>query len=139
MQLTAKNVDEVFLDCLWGDEHENTSAEEMVRKSKLVHGVTTHVGFNPAQLEKRKADIASMLGQLPEKFTKGWSFLNGCMTENGIHWGEQLNVDQLFMLGTGIDRVTCPLPREVWSALPGGVPYYQVLPARNFSDCDPED
>lgn len=40
--------------------------------------------------------------------------------------GEQLNVQELMILGLGIGKVVYCLPREVWSVLPGGVPYFMV-------------
>jgi hypothetical protein len=72
-----------------------------------------------------------MLAELPDMFKEsgggGWSFLNACDDRHGNQWtGLHQRMEQLFQLGIGIDKVECQLPREVWPALPGGMPYYIV-------------
>lgn len=72
-----------------------------------------------------------MLSELPKEFKKesggGMSFLNACNTSKGEQWtGEHAKMEQLFALGIASGMVECLLPRELWSSLPGGVPYYVV-------------
>lgn len=136
--IDPNRVDEVFRDCLFrpGEappmiEHYSEAPEGCV----LVVGVRVNCGFHIGRVEQHRAEIASMIEQLPEPFFAegekggGWSFLMGCQLRNGEQWtGLQERVDQLFMLGQAIDRVRCLLPRPLWSALPGGVPYFVILP-----------
>lgn len=121
MELTASNVKDVVMDCLF-NEGEDTS------KAVMVEGVVNKLGFHPERLATHKDDIVSMLMQLPKPFIDdGWSFLNACVREDGFQWGEHRDIDTLLCLGLAIKRVVFPLPREVWAALPGGMPYLIVL------------
>lgn len=122
--LTAVRVDEVFRDCLYKDG-EDTS------KAILVEGIVTTAGFHPERLESHRKDIEAMLAELPSEFQQsgggGMSFLNACNDKNGDQWtGEQRTMEHLFQLGIGIGKVECLVPRKMWSAFPGGMPYYVV-------------
>ena len=45
----------------------------------------------------------------------------------GAQWtGDHTTMDNLFKLGMAIGKVVCPFPRNMWSALAGGMPYYEV-------------
>jgi hypothetical protein len=92
--------------------------------------VMMKTGFHPGRLAEHKTEIMSMLLDLPSAFRRSdggeWSFLNACMTRNDVQWGEQRNVDQLLALGTATEQVSIVMPRELWSALPGGMPYFVV-------------
>lgn len=116
-RLEGIRVDKVFRDCL--------GSEEVV-----VEGITARYGFVQAKLDKHRDEIDRMLGELPEQFHEdtggGWSFLQACMDRHGNHWAEHPTMEQLFCLGMGTGRVACPMERALWSALPGGVPYYVV-------------
>lgn len=75
-----------------------------------------------------------MLDKLPEQFHEatggGWSFLNACNDRHGNQWtGLHQRMEQLFQLGIALGRVSYCLPREFWSAMPGGVPYIVVKAA----------
>jgi len=52
--------------------------------------------------------------------------LNACYTKAGEHWGEHVSMDRLFTLGQAAGYVKCCLPRELWPALPGSMPYYVI-------------
>jgi hypothetical protein len=54
------------------------------------------------------------------------SFLNACMDRHGNHWAEHQTIDFLLCLGLATDQVAFCLPREIWAALPGGMPYFVV-------------
>jgi hypothetical protein len=56
------------------------------------------------------------------------SFLNACMTKDDNQWGEHQNMEQLLALGIAIGYARILLPRNMWSVLPGGVPYFSVGP-----------
>lgn len=128
MELTSANVEAVLVDCLFKD---GIPQDEMMAKAVLVEGIMNKWGFDPEKLEKHRQDIWDMLNQLPDEFfqTKGggMSFLNACVNKAGEQWGEHPSMDKLFSLGQGIKAVQCALPRDFWSALPGGMPYYTVL------------
>ena len=125
MELTARNVKEVFMDCLFKDG-ENTE------NHIPVIGIMVNVGFNPEKTKEHYDDIIDMLFQLPETFQKskggGWSFLQGCTTETGELWtGEHRTVEQLFMLGIAIEWCAwVPAVKETWAMLPGGMPYVMI-------------
>ncbi|MEK7645754.1 MAG: hypothetical protein AAB374_01460 [Patescibacteria group bacterium] len=122
--LNPEQVNAVFMDCLFKDG-EDTS------KHVKAEGITTTVGFHPERLESHKAEIEAMLDELPNEFKKsgggGWSFLNACNDKHGNQWtGFHQRMEQLFQLGIGIGKVQSQLPREMWLALPGGMPYYII-------------
>lgn len=122
--INSLRVKEIFLDCLFKDGEDTTNH---VRAEGVVH----NVGFHPQRLESYRNEVTTILGCLPEPFMMskggGWSFLNTCMDRDGSQWGEQLNAEELLLLGIGLGKVKCQVPRELWSAFPGGVPYYTVL------------
>lgn len=128
MKLTAKNVSAVFVGCMWSDEEcAKCSREEMEAKSKLVEGILHVAGFKPTKLEEHKQQIESMLAQLLPSFRHGDSFHKGRYTKHGKEWGSPLDVEHLFMLGMGINKVLLLYPREMWKMLPHSLPVYQVL------------
>lgn len=132
MQLTSENVAKTMMECLYKDEEIGADPTIPPPDAVLVHGVVSNFGFHPKRLEEHRADIESMLMQLPEPFMKskggGWSFLNACNDKDGNQWtGFHRKMEELFALGMAIKKVECPMPRDFWSALPGGVPYFTVL------------
>jgi len=125
MELTAKRVDEVFRDCLFKEDEDKTNYVK-------AEGIVTNVGFHPDRLSNYKDEIRQMLDELPDTFKEksggGWSFLQACEDKHGNQWtGEHRSMEQLFLLGLAIGAVKCLLPRAVWAALPGGMPYYVIL------------
>ncbi len=124
MTLTSKNVESIFQDCLFKDG-EDTS------QHVPVYGLTINIGFHPDRLKLHEIEIADMLSELPDEFQVsgggGWSFLNACNDMNGIQWtGFHRIMELLFLLGIAIGKAKFQLPREMWSALPGGMPYIVV-------------
>ena len=100
----------------------------------MVEGILTNYGLSKSALERNKEAITQMLSDLPPPFRQetggGWSFLNACNTRSGEQWtGLHVVMDRLFVLGMGIGMVQCCLPREFWSFLAGGMPYYMVKKA----------
>lgn len=127
MELTSDNVQTVLEDCLF--DHDPSDLEK--ETSPCVEGIMATFHFDPKKLSLHKENICSMLSELPDSFQQnsggGMSFLNACVTRKGNQWGEHNSMDLLFMLGTAIGKVKCCMPREMWSVLPGGMPYYVVL------------
>jgi hypothetical protein len=125
MKLTAKNVEDLFIDCLFKDG-------EDISKAVTVHGVMMKVGFHPERLEKNRFAITELLLQCHGDFmesgeAKGMSFLNFCQDKNDELWtGVHAVCDNLICLGLAIEKVVFLLPREVWGVLPGGMPYLQI-------------
>lgn len=124
MNLTSKNVNDVFIDCLFEQQPEDIS------KINIIEGVMMKVGFDPVKLEKSKEHIVNMLNQLPDDFQPtggaGMTFLNACVDNKGNLWGQHQDVDRLLCLGLAINRVSYLFPKEMWSALPGSMPYFGV-------------
>ena len=123
MNLSSENVNDVFMNCLF-KEGENTEIH------KIGSGVRMNVGFHPERLSKSESNIIEMLNELPDSFKKtgggGMSFLNMCVDNKGVQWGDHSSIDQLICLGSAIGKVVFPMPKEMWDILPGGVPYVTV-------------
>lgn len=129
--IDAGEVDALLRGCLYSPEEVDGLAEgETPAGCVIVEGIAGQICLHPDRLESVREKVTEWLRALPHTFRKnvggGWSFLRGCLQENGIQWGEQRSVDQLFCLGQGLGLVSCQLPRELWSALPGGMPYYVI-------------
>lgn len=123
--LSADNVENIFIDCLYNDG-EDTSDHI------LAEGVMLNAGFKPEKIEEHRQEIHNMLADLPDQFKEstgggGWSFLQACVDKNNRQWtGMHQTMDQLVLLGLAIGEVEYCLPRELWPALPGGMPYFVV-------------
>lgn len=133
MQLTHHNVEAVFKDCLT-----NTTNQDRL----VVNGVLIGAAFDKAKIEDHREDIKQMLSQLPTEFHRpgggGWTFLNACITKSGKHWTDyHRTVDMLVCLGKAINVLHFLLQRDLWKALPGGMPYFYVQLSDNgvTADC----
>jgi hypothetical protein len=128
MTLTAELVEEVFRDCLADDKDSHTTVK--------VEGVVHTAAFDRAELAKHHYLIGEMLGDLPLEFQPranggqdGWSFLQACNDKNGEQWtGLHMTIEQLLLLGIATGQAHFCLPKNVWPALPGGMPYFVVDP-----------
>jgi hypothetical protein len=123
MKLTAENVESVVRDCLFSKEELDRGENERL---VCAEGLVRTFGFHPDRLKAHEQDIIDMLGELPDKFKEGWSFLNGCMTKDDEQWGEQIHVEGLFALGCAIGKGKWE-GKQMMEILPGGVPYYRVM------------
>lgn len=123
MKLTSENVNTVFVDCLFNDNEDTTN-------HIAAEGITCTVGFHPQRLAGHKETVQAMLQCLPDNFQSdkggGMSFLQACMDKDGLQWGEHRQMEQLFQLGIGLGLAKWQLPREMWAAFPGGMPYVVV-------------
>jgi hypothetical protein len=130
--IDSKAVSACFMDCLF------TEAELVDGQPKIApvvaEGVTAFFGLHPQRLAEKRQMVQGWLQQLPKPFFHeadggggGWSFLNACTTEAGELWtGLHEVVEQLLVLGVGLGMVKWLMPRAMWSALPGGMPYFVV-------------
>lgn len=136
MELTAENVHEVTRSCL-PDDGAITREKAMAIKNGepsdsfvVVEGIVTTMVFDKEKIEKRKEDIRSMLSELPETFREdkggGWSFLNACMRQDGVQWSEHRDMESLFCLGIAAGLANWLMPKDLWAAMPGGMPYVAI-------------
>lgn len=121
MELTAKNVADVYESCL----HNKALAED--EPIVIGAGVLVRAAFAKSVLEENKENIVSLCSQLRPPFYKdvggGWSFLNMCMTDKDVHWGEHRSCDMLVCLALAAGIAEYPLPRNMWDATRERVPY----------------
>jgi len=122
--LDPERVEAIFLDCLFKDGEDTSN-------HIVAEGISRTVGLNPERVEGHKAEIEALLDELPDQFKAtgggGDSFLNACQDKHGNQWtGFHQRMEQLFQLGIAIGKVEYQLPRDVWSILPGGMPYLVV-------------
>lgn len=123
MELTVENVNAIVVACL-------PKIEDNPDNLIYGDGLVIRMAFDPEKINKNREHIISMLEQLPDEFQEGkgngWSFLQMCYTKEGVHWGEHQDMDKLVCLGRSIKKVMYLLPRNMWEAFPGGVPYLMV-------------
>jgi hypothetical protein len=121
----ATLVRDVLMDCLYKDE-EITNGEAP-EGTIVVEGIMNKMGLNPKKVELHRADIRQLLEGLPRVFYKqtggGYSFLGLCEDAEGNQWGEHRNMDELCVLAQAVKMGSWCLPRDMWSALPDGMPY----------------
>lgn len=124
--LTAANVREVFFASMY----DNESTDEEKKRHFPIKGVRLHIGFHPDRLKRSTDRINDLIDCLPAEFFEGAgdSFLQACVDRSGTQWGEHENIDQLLCLGLAIHRIHFLIPRELWSGLPGGMPFFKVMP-----------
>lgn len=127
----AENVERIFSDCLFRDNE--ISDGKPPADAVLVEGIVSKYGFHPERLAAHKAEIAEVIRRMPNEFMAdshagGHSFLNLCMDKDGNQWGEHHNMEQLVTLAIATKQGQYLLPREIWRALPGGVPYLSFTP-----------
>ena len=130
MDLTAEKVNECMAASM--TQAERSVAEEMLDRGELhvVEGITRRFALDPAKLEANRSSIRELLDQLDDRFKGpegGWSFLQACVDKNGRQWGEHPDMEALFVMGIGLGMVELCFPRDIWEALPGGMPYYRIL------------
>jgi hypothetical protein len=127
MELTAENVNKIFLDCLFKEKPLKEGTEYIP-----VVGVANMVGFIPDKVKEHSLEIKELLDQLHENFNEsvggGWSFLKAPFTKDDVQWGEHRNADELLMLGLASGCVQYQIEdRNMWALLPGNMPYFMVL------------
>lgn len=128
MELTADNVKQVATDSMFS-EGEIDGPEDAEERGVLVEGITADFVFDPDALEEHREEVVEFLEQLDDRFKEeeggGWSFLNLPSNEEGDQWGGQRDAETLAALAIGLGLASwVPKQRKVWSALPGGVPYF---------------
>lgn len=134
MKLTATNVKATIMACLYDDTDVidgklRDGAPEPIK----VHSVMLNAGFNSVKVKAQTENIKAMLNELSLDFFPvdqggggGMSFLQLCVTRDGEQWGEHRNCDELMALGMAAGFCTFLMERDLWRALPGGMPYISV-------------
>lgn len=126
MELTGENIDKIMEQCLF-DENE---IEANVVKAD---GIVRIYGFHAERLEANRANIESMIDQLPDEFRKsseggGQSFLNMVVNNKGEQWTDlHFEAEAILCLGIAIGKIRYLLPRDLWPMLPGGMPYVCII------------
>ena len=122
--LTSAAVDDLMKACLF---REDEPTDDAVR----VEGIVNDYGFHPERVRENADKISTLLAELPDEFQRekggGWTFLNACLDKHGNQWtGLHQQQERLFALGIAAGKARWMLPRRMWSAMPGGMPYVQV-------------
>ncbi len=128
-RIDPEQVEAVFLDCLFLPEEIQDGKPPA--DAVIVEGIVNTFGFHPERLVYHRARITDWLALLPNEFRKslggGWSFLNACDQADGKQWtGLHQRMEQLFALAIGLKLARWQLPRDMWDALPGGMPYVEI-------------
>ena len=120
LKLTADNVYNVFTDCLF--KKEEIKDGKPICEYTIGQGIIRDICFNSERLEQHNADIIDLINQLPD-IEQGPSFLNLCLTTEGVHWGEHQNIEQLVALGVASGNLAYCFPKQMLTMLPGGMPF----------------
>lgn len=120
--LTAKRVEDTYKACSLKKEEVSKSAEPLV-PFIIGEGINNATVFNAERLEEKRTAISEMIGELP-KIDEGVSFLVLCEDKNGRQWTDlHSTMELLLQLGNATGELQFLVPREMWSVLPGGMPY----------------
>lgn len=124
MELTQQNVMTIICDSFAGRDADES-------KCIIAKCIMADYVFAPEKIEAYRADIDSMISQLPEPFYTsiggGWSFLNFVENKNGEMWTDRhIVAESLLALGIAIGKMAFCTPRETWDHLPGGMPYVYI-------------
>lgn len=121
----AEKVDAILRHCLY--KSEEISDGKVPADAVEAKGILHNFYFHPQRLESHREDVAKILVEMPSAFHRtsggGWSFLQLCMDKNDNQWGEHSNMEQLVCLAIGLGMGKYCMPRDLWPALPGGMPY----------------
>lgn len=123
-KLNAKIIEEILKYCLFKqDENKDNKI--------IVEGIVHAYGFHPGRISEKKEVIKELLLELPIAFMKngggGVSFLEACMDKYNNQWtDEHCAIENLFILGIATGQAQWCFPRDLWNALPGGMPYVMI-------------
>jgi hypothetical protein len=116
----AETVRETVSYCLFRDG-------EPTSPHVVGEGVTNSFGFHPGRLEEKRPVVIEMIEKLDSAFRKsgggGASFLQLCVDKDGNQWGEHRECSDLIAIANALKLASFPMGRNLWSALPGGMPY----------------
>lgn len=129
-KLSAARVHAIMMDVLFKPD-EIPADKSLPANAVVAEGIQVKFGFHKERLERHRAEMIEMLGDLPDEFHEGkgggWSFLNACNTRDGEQWADlHKTVNELFCLAIALGLAKWLMPRELWGSLPGGMPYVVV-------------
>jgi hypothetical protein len=128
--LTSEAVHEIMKSVLFKDDElpDGKPPENAIR----VEGLVNRFAFHPERIAAAKPQIDALLLELPDDFRQskggGWTFLNAAQDRHGRLWGQHREMEALVCLGIAAGSASWML-KEMMSALPGGVPYFEVHPS----------
>ncbi len=128
-KLTGENVERIFVDCLYRSEEWDPETKATPPGAVIVQGIMVDFGFHPGRIAQHRAELLEMIKELPEPFFSGsdgggWSFLAMCNDRDGRQWADlHLTMEKLMCLAMAAKLASYCAPREIWGALPGGMPY----------------
>lgn len=139
LTLSHDNIEKIFADCFFKQEElpENPTKDNMPEGAITVEGTRGTLVFHGERTESHREEVKELLSQLDDNFMKekggGWSFLQMPFNKNGEQYGEQMTADMLYCVAAALGYAKFALPREMWLALPGSMPYIEI----DLSDKDP--
>lgn len=122
MKLNTAEVHETLKECLYTEEELKASSVMPPEGAVLVQGLTRNFGFEPTRVKERVEKVSEMLAELKD-LDKGVSFLTLCYDKDDEMWGQHMDMEALVVLGIATGLLKYCLPKEMWSVLPGGMPY----------------
>jgi len=128
-KLDAKRVRDILVNCLFKEDPEPGT------QYIPVIGITVNLGFRVDRINEYSGEIKELLNELPDGFKEssggGWSFLQAYVDKDDNQWGDHKNMEELMMLGVASGWAGYLLPKDLWCALPGSVPYFAVFDSRH--------
>lgn len=120
--ISSEKVSLIFKDCLY--KKEEIVDGEAYNEPIIVESISFTIYINPEKVEKHRKEISLMLGELDDRFDKGWSFLGLHSTKDGECWaGEHKIMEELMILGIATGLFEYCLPKSQWFVLPSQLPY----------------
>lgn len=129
--LCPENVHYIFKSCLFDSEEQYQKTENPIVISDVMRPVK--IGFHPDRIAKHRAEIKSMLEQLPDDFMLekggGQTVLNLCMRKDGRLWtGDHGVMAELADLGIASGMASIiPINDILATALPSGTTPYLCI------------
>ena len=127
MENKAALVREIMENSLYTAEEAATFNSTPPGDAILVEGITRKFGFHPKRLLANEEAIVACVMDMQDNFFAdkggGWSFLQMCMDKHGDQWAEHPTMEELIVLAMGLGLAKWCLPKEMWAALPGNMPY----------------
>lgn len=132
--INQDRVRKMAIFCLFNKE-ELVNGEPPADLVVKVDGIGARFGFHKNKLESIREEVKEMINQLPDEFHQnkggGMSFLKMCMLKDGTQWtGLHRTMEALMVLALGLELMHYVVERNLWPALPGGMPYL-VIPETN--------
>ena len=120
-ELNIDNVTNLYTKCLLSNL--DFDIDGLTCNFSVGEGVATRCAFSTERLNANRENIACMIDQLQDIETAP-SFLSLYYNQEGKKWtDEAMVVEMLVQMGTAASMLSFLYPPEIWSLLPGGVPY----------------